>query len=50
MTTPTTTELEVFAVAVGFLVTGTFMRYVWKSPAPIRARKRPNPPRDRPPV
>jgi len=46
MTTPTPAELEVFAVAVGFLITGTFMRYVWKSPAPSRARKRPTPPRD----
>jgi hypothetical protein len=46
MTTPTPAELEVFAVAVGFLITGTFMRYVWKSPAQTRSRKRFNPPRD----
>ena len=41
MMTPTPTELEIFAVAVGFLITGSFMRYVWKSPAQRRARKRP---------
>ena len=41
MTTPTPAELEVFAVAIGFLITGSFMRYVWKSPAQSRSRKRP---------
>lgn len=46
MTTPTPTELEVFAVALGFLITGSFMRYVWKSPAQNRSRKRQAPPRD----
>jgi hypothetical protein len=46
MTTPTPAELQVFAVAVGFLITGTFMRYVWKSPAQSRARKGPTSPRD----
>jgi hypothetical protein len=45
MTTPTPTELEIFAVAVGFLITGSFMRYVWKSPAQSRSRK-PRPSRD----
>jgi hypothetical protein len=45
MTTPTPAELEVFAVAVGFLITGTFMRYVWKSPVQSRARKPPAPPK-----
>lgn len=44
MTTPTPAELQVFAVAVGFLITGSFMRYVWKSPAQSRSRKRPSPP------
>jgi hypothetical protein len=39
MTTPTPAELEALAVAIGFLITGSFMRYVWKSPAPNRARK-----------
>jgi hypothetical protein len=46
MTTPTPAEMQVFAVAVGFLITGTFMRYVWKSPAQSRSRKRSGPPRD----
>lgn len=41
MTTPTPAELEVLAVAIGFLITGTFMRYVWKSPAQTRSRKPP---------
>jgi hypothetical protein len=40
MTTPTPAELEVLAVAIGFLITGSFMRYVWKSPAQTRSRKR----------
>jgi hypothetical protein len=42
MTTPTPAELEVLAVAIGFLITGSFMRYVWKSPAQSRSRKRPS--------
>ena len=29
--TPTPTDLNIFAVAVGFLISGTFMRFVWKS-------------------
>jgi hypothetical protein len=41
MTTPTPAELQVLAVAIGFLITGSFMRYVWKSPDQTRARKRP---------
>jgi hypothetical protein len=41
MITPTPAELQVFAVAVGFLITGSFMRYVWKSPAQNRSRKPP---------
>ena len=41
MTTPTPAELEIFAVALGFLITGSFMRYVWKSPAQSRSRKAP---------
>jgi hypothetical protein len=41
MTTPTPAELEVLAVAIGFLITGSFMRYVWKSPAKSRSNKRP---------
>lgn len=45
MTTPTPAELEVLAVAIGFLITGSFMRYVWKSPA--QTRKRPSPPLSR---
>lgn len=44
MITPTPAELHVLAVAIGFLITATFMRYVWKSPAPSRARKRPGAP------
>jgi len=44
MITPSPAELDVLAVAIGFLITGTFMRYVWKSPAPSRARKRRAPP------
>jgi hypothetical protein len=42
MTTPTPAELEVLAVAIGFLITGSFMRYVWK-PQQSRSRKRPTP-------
>ena len=45
MTTPTPAELEVLAVAIGFLITGSFMRYVWKPPAQNRSRKPPAPPR-----
>ena len=41
MTTPTPAELQILAVAIGFLITGSFMRYVWKSPAQARSRKRP---------
>jgi hypothetical protein len=44
MTSPTPAELHVLAVAIGFLITGTFMRYVWKSPATSRARKSSGPP------
>jgi hypothetical protein len=29
--TPTPTDLNIFAVAVGFLISGSFMRFVWKS-------------------
>jgi len=43
MTTPTPAEFEVLAVAIGFLITGSFMRYVWKSPAQNRSRKRSTP-------
>ena len=31
MITPTPTDLNILAVAVGFLISGTFMRFVWKS-------------------
>ena len=47
MTTPTPAELEVLAVAIGFLITGSFMRYVWKSPAHSRSNKRSNTPSSR---
>ena len=40
MITPTPADLQVLAVAIGFLISGTFMRFVWKTPAPSRIRKR----------
>lgn len=40
MTNPTPADLQVLALAIGFLITGSFMRYVWKTPATSRARKR----------
>jgi hypothetical protein len=39
MITPTPMDLQVLAIAIGFLISGTFMRIVWKSPAPNRVRK-----------
>lgn len=41
--TPTPLDLQMLAFAIGFLISGTFMRFVWKSPKSAPARKRPPP-------
>lgn len=43
MMTTTPLDLQILAVAIGFLISGSFMRFVWKSPKASPARKRPPP-------
>lgn len=33
MTSPTSAEMQIFAIACGFLASGTFMRFVVRAPA-----------------
>jgi hypothetical protein len=39
MITPTAEDLQILALAIGFLISGSFMRIVWK-PAQNRVRAR----------